>query len=232
MPWPATTQSPGSVPASATSTSICKRARRATPTSQDCCRPFATGSLRHLLSDEGDDLLGSEALVTVFDLRSARTGASARRRDGLHRDGVGRSRPGPQAPPAGGRRGVVDHAAPRRARPSWCRWRSAPASTVWASSSSPRTCRTCSPRTRRGPSPATPGGRSYRTPPSSSCSSRTRRPSAPSATPSTCPKTSSDGSCRARVGTASCWRGATASPSVSRPRRRRTAVIEWRPGRH
>ena len=32
-------------------------------------RPFATGSLRHLLSDEGDDLLTSEALVTVFDLR-------------------------------------------------------------------------------------------------------------------------------------------------------------------
>ena len=32
-------------------------------------RPFATGSLRHLLSDEGDDLLGNEALITVFDLR-------------------------------------------------------------------------------------------------------------------------------------------------------------------
>ena len=32
-------------------------------------RPFATGSLRHLLSDEGDDLLNDEALVTVFDLR-------------------------------------------------------------------------------------------------------------------------------------------------------------------
>ncbi len=32
-------------------------------------RPFATGSLRHLLSDEGDDLLSKEALVTVFDLR-------------------------------------------------------------------------------------------------------------------------------------------------------------------
>ena len=32
-------------------------------------RPFATGSLRHLLSDEGDDLLSNEALVTVFDLR-------------------------------------------------------------------------------------------------------------------------------------------------------------------
>ncbi len=32
-------------------------------------RPFATGSLRHILSDEGDDLLSNEALVTVFDLR-------------------------------------------------------------------------------------------------------------------------------------------------------------------
>ena len=32
-------------------------------------RPFATGSLRHLLSDEGDDLLTHEAPVTVFDLR-------------------------------------------------------------------------------------------------------------------------------------------------------------------
>ena len=32
-------------------------------------RPFATGSLRHLLSDEGDDLLSSEAPVTVFNLR-------------------------------------------------------------------------------------------------------------------------------------------------------------------
>ena len=32
-------------------------------------RPFATGSLRNLLSDEGGDLLGGEAPVTVFDLR-------------------------------------------------------------------------------------------------------------------------------------------------------------------
>ena len=32
-------------------------------------RPFATGSLRHLLTDKGDDLLTNEALVTVFDLR-------------------------------------------------------------------------------------------------------------------------------------------------------------------
>ena len=39
------------------------------PDLADLLRPFATGSLRHLLSDEGDDLLGNEALVTVFDLR-------------------------------------------------------------------------------------------------------------------------------------------------------------------
>ena len=38
-------------------------------------RPFATGSLRHLLSDEGDDLLGNEALVTVFDLRLLEPGS-------------------------------------------------------------------------------------------------------------------------------------------------------------
>ena len=75
-------------------------------------RPFATGSLRNLLSDEGDDLLSNEALVTVFDLHLLEPEAEARSSDGLHRDGVGRRRPGPQAPPAGGGRGVVDHAAP------------------------------------------------------------------------------------------------------------------------
>ena len=32
-------------------------------------RPFATGSLRNLLSDEGDDLLSNETLITIFDLR-------------------------------------------------------------------------------------------------------------------------------------------------------------------
>ena len=77
-------------------------------------RPFATGSLRHLLSDEGDDLLGNEALVTVFDLHLLEAGAAAGRRDGLHRDGMGGGSAGPQAPAAGRRRGVVDHAAPRR----------------------------------------------------------------------------------------------------------------------
>ena len=40
-------------------------------------------------------------------------GAAAGRRDGLHRDGVGRGRPGPQAPAAGRGRGVEHYAAPR-----------------------------------------------------------------------------------------------------------------------
>ena len=39
-----------------------------TPEIAHLLRPFATGSLRDLLSDEGDDLLAREALVTVFDL--------------------------------------------------------------------------------------------------------------------------------------------------------------------
>jgi len=39
-----------------------------TPDIAHLLRPFATGSLRDLLSDEGDDLLAREALVTVFDL--------------------------------------------------------------------------------------------------------------------------------------------------------------------
>ncbi len=39
------------------------------PTIARLLRPFATGSLRHLLSDEGGDLLADEALVTVFDLK-------------------------------------------------------------------------------------------------------------------------------------------------------------------
>ena len=77
-------------------------------------RPFATGSLRHLLSDEGDDLLGERGPGDGLRPAAPRTGAASRRRDGLHRDGVGRRRPGPQAPPAGRGRGVVDHAAPRR----------------------------------------------------------------------------------------------------------------------
>ena len=77
-------------------------------------RPFATGSLRQpplrrgrrpTLQWRGPD----------HRLRPAPPGAGAPagRRDGLHRDGVGGGGPGPQAPPAGRRRGVEHHAAPR-----------------------------------------------------------------------------------------------------------------------
>ena len=152
---------------------------------------------------------------------AAGAGASARRSDGLHRDGVGRRGPGPQAEAAGGGRGVEHHAAPRRRGLHGQRWRSGRASTAWDSSSSPRTSRTCSPRTPHGPSPATPVGRSYRTPPSSCSCSRTRRPSAPWATLSTCPKTCNAGCSRAPGETGCSWRRDTASPCASRPPRRR-----------
>ncbi len=49
-------------------TSSGDEARRVIPALARLLRPFATGSLRHLLTDEGDDLLTNEALVTVFDL--------------------------------------------------------------------------------------------------------------------------------------------------------------------
>ena len=75
-------------------------------------RPFATGSLRHLLSDEGDDLLTREALVTVFDLHLLEPELRPAAAMVCHRDGVGRRRPGPPALPAGGGRGVEHHAAP------------------------------------------------------------------------------------------------------------------------
>ena len=67
-PWQATTPSHASAPASAISTSTFRKTRRGDAGLARLLRPFATGSLRHLLSDEGDDLLGNEALVTVFDL--------------------------------------------------------------------------------------------------------------------------------------------------------------------
>ena len=67
-PWRATTPSPGAhrLPRFL---QISARGRGGRPALARLLRPFATGSLRHLLSDEGDDLLGNEALVTVFDLR-------------------------------------------------------------------------------------------------------------------------------------------------------------------
>ena len=105
----------------------------------------------------------------------AGAGASARRRDGLHRDGMGRRRPGPPSEAAGGGRGVEHHAAPGGRGLHGQHGETRPQAPAGTCSSSPRTCRTCSPRTPPAPSPATPAGRCSRTPPSSCCSSRTRR---------------------------------------------------------
>ena len=184
-------------------------------------RPFATGSLRHLLSDEGDDLLGNEALVTVFDLHLLEPELRPAAAMVCTRDGVGRGSPGPQGPGCWSSMRCGRSCSTPRARPSWSAWRSGRASTAWDFSSSPRTCRTCSARTPLAPSPATPVAPCYRTPPSSCSSSRTPPPSAPSATPSTCPSSYSDGSCRAPGETGCCWQRATASRCASRPPRRR-----------
>ena len=191
-------------------------------------RPFATGSLRHLLSDEGDDLLGNEALVTVFDLRLLEPELRPPQRWSAPRR-CGPRPPRTPSPACWSWTRCGASCSTPRARPSWSAWRSAPASTGWGCSSSPRTCRTSSPRTPPAPSPAIREGRSFRTPPSSCCSSRTPPPSGPSATPSTCPRTSSAGSCRAPGETGCCCRRATASPSASRPPRRRRRSSSGRP---
>ena len=183
-------------------------------------RPFATGSLRHLLSDEGDDLLGSEALVTVFDLRllepELRPAAAMVCTETVWAAAAQDPKP---------RLLVVDEVWSIMQHPEGAAFMVSMAKRARKhrldSSSSPRTCRTFSPRTRRGPSPATPVAPCSRTPPSSCFSSRTPPPSARWATPSTCPKTSNAGCSHALAETACCWHGATASPSASRPPRRR-----------
>ena len=183
-------------------------------------RPFATGSLRHLLSDEGDDLLGNEALVTVFDLHLWSRSCGPPQRWSAPRR-CGPRPPRTPSPVCWSSMRCGRSCSTPRARPSWSAWRSGPASTAWDFSSSPRTCRTCSARTLLAPSPATPVAPCYRTPPSSCSSSRTPPPSARWATPSTCPRTFSAGCCRAPGETGCCWQRATASPSASRPPRRR-----------
>ena len=82
-------------------------------------RPFATGSLRNLLSDEGDDLLSNEALITVFDLRLLEPELRPAARDGLHRDGVGRRPPRTPSPACWWWTRCGRSCSTRRERPSW-----------------------------------------------------------------------------------------------------------------
>ena len=105
---------PRDEPASAISTSTCRRTKRGDPDLAHLLRPFATGSLRHLLSDEGDDLLGNEALVTVFDLRLLEPELRPAAAMVCTETVWAAAAQDPKAAPARRRRGVVDHAAPRR----------------------------------------------------------------------------------------------------------------------
>ena len=88
---------------------------------------------------------------------AAGAGAAARRGHGLHRDGVGGSCPGPQAPSAGGRRSMEHHATPGGCRLHGVHGQEGKKAPAGTCSSSPRMSRTCFPRTPRGPSPATLG---------------------------------------------------------------------------
>ena len=113
-PWPPTTPSPGSAPGSRTSTP--SWSAKETETSHGLLRPFATGSLRHLLTDEGDDLLSSEASVTVFNLRLLEPELRPAAAMVCTETVWAAAAPEPQAPSARGGRGVEHHAAPRGGR--------------------------------------------------------------------------------------------------------------------
>ena len=131
-------------------------------------------------------------------------GAPARRRDGLHRDGVGRRRPGPQTPAAGRGRGVEHHAAPRGRGLHGVYGEAGAEASPWVAVHHPG---------RAGPALRGHLPRHHRplreepycrTPPSSCSCSRTPPPSARWATPSTFPRTSNAGCCPAPGETACC----------------------------
>ena len=109
-------------------------------------RPFATGSLRHLLSDEGDDLLAHEALVTVFDLHllepELRPAAAMVCTETVWAAAAQDPRP---------RLLVVDEVWSIMQHPEGAAFMVSDGETgqeasPWPCSSSPRTCRTCSQR--------------------------------------------------------------------------------------
>ena len=194
-----------------------------TPEIAHLLRPFATGSLRDLLSDEGDDLLAHEALVTVFDLHLLE----------------------PELRPAAAMvcTETVWAAAAQDPRP-----RLLVVDEVWSIMQHPEGAAFMVSMAKRArkhrlglqfitqdvqdllsedsvqePSPATPVAPCSRTPPSSCCCNRTPPPCPPWAKPSTCRWSCNAGFCPVPGATGCCWRGATAFPCASRPppRRRR-----------
>ena len=195
-----------------------------TPEIAHLLRPFATGSLRDLLSDEGDDLLAREALVTVFDLHllepelrpaaamvCTETVWAAAAQDPRPRllvvDEVWSIMQHPE-----GAAFMVSMAKRARKHRLGLQFITQDVQDLLSEDSS---------RAITGHS----GGPCYRTPPSSCCSSRTLPPSPPWARPSTSPRSCNAGSCPVPGATGCSWRGASAFPCASRPppRRRRSS---------
>ncbi len=183
-------------------------------------RPFATGSLRHLLSDEGDDLLTHEALVTVFDLHllepelrpaaamvCTETVWAAAAQDPRPRllvvDEVWSIMQHPE-----GAAFMVSMAKRARKHRLGLQFITQDVQDLLSEDSS---------RTITGHS----GRALLQKPPSSYCFNRTPPPSPPWGKPSTCRWNCNAGSCPAHGETGCCWRGATAFPSASRPPPRR-----------
>ena len=186
-----------------TSTHTCEGARRRRKDLAKLLRPFATGSLRQPPLRRGRRPSVPRGAGDGLRPAALGAGASARRRDGLHRDGVGGRRPGPQTPAAGRGRGVEHHAAPRGRGLHGVYGQAGAEASPGAPVHHPGRAGP-SPRTPPAPSPATREGRSSRTPPSSCSCSRTPPPSARWATPSTCRWTSNAGCFRVPGETACC----------------------------
>ena len=138
-------------------------------------RPFATGSLRHLLSDEGDDLLTHEALVTVFDLHllepELRPAAAMVCTETVWAAAAQDPRP---------RLLVVDEVWSIMQHPEGAAFmvsmaKRARKHRLGLQFIHPGRAGPAQPRTPPAPSPATRAGRCSRTPPSSCSCSRTRR---------------------------------------------------------
>ena len=182
-----------------------------------------------MLSDEGDDLLAREALVTVFDLHLLE----------------------PELRPAAAMvcTETVWAAAAQDPRP-----RLLVVDEVWSIMQHPEGAAfmvSMAKRARKhrlglqfitqdvqdllsedspAPSPAIREGRCSRTRLSSCCSSRTPPPCPPWAKPSICPRSCNAGCCPARAATGCCLARGQRFPVRIEATPEETEVIEWRPG--